>query len=71
MIIKYIVFYSTSLKWSNVIRDVGVTFDSKLTLKDYIEFIVSSEFTSLGFVFCSGRSLNDIETLKFLCNTYV
>ena len=55
----------------NVMRDLGVIYDPKLSFKYHIDSIVSSAFKSLGFILRNGRLFNDVDTLKLLYTAYV
>ena len=59
-----------TLKRPDVIRDLGVIFDPKLSFGSHIESIVTTAFRSLGLVVRNGRQFNDIETLKLLCGPH-
>ena len=61
---------NTVLTRPEVIRDLGVVFDSKLSFSQHIQAITESAFKSLGFVIRNGREFGDIETLKLLYFTY-
>jgi hypothetical protein len=59
------------LSRSNLVRDLGVIFDSRLSFTDHIESIVNSSFKSLGFVLRNGKEFSDVDTLKLLYFTCV
>lgn len=56
----------TILVRPEVIRDLGVVFDPKLTFTPHVQFIIECALRSLGFVLRNGREFSDIETLKTL-----
>lgn len=63
--------YGRTLTRSNSIRDLGVTFDSKLSFKNHIQHIVNSAYKMLGFISRSLNKFRKIETYKTLYNLYV
>jgi hypothetical protein len=46
------------------VQDLGVLFDSKLSLCDHILSITSAVFKSLGFVLRSAKEFGDVVTLN-------
>lgn len=52
-------------------RDLGVTFDQKLSFVDHINGITSDSFRTLGFILRNASDLNNISTLKLLFCTFV
>jgi ribonuclease P/MRP protein subunit RPP40 len=46
------------LSRSNLVRDLGVIFDSRLSFTDHIESIVNSSFKSLGFVLSMANCID-------------
>lgn len=55
----------------NLVRDLGVIFDSKLTMTNHIDSITSKAFKNLGFVLRTCKAFNDIEAIKLLYFAYV
>jgi hypothetical protein len=53
------------------IRDLGVTFNSKLSFNVHIDLVAQSAFKSLGFIMRNSREISDADTLKTLYVTYV
>ena len=47
-------------------KDLGVTFDKKLTFVDHIDTSVSEVNRTLGFIIRNGRDFSNISTLKLL-----
>ena len=60
----------TTLHRPEVIQDLGVTFDPKLSFVNHVQQITQSAFKSLGFVLRNGREFADSETLKILYMAY-
>jgi hypothetical protein len=52
------------------IRDLGVTFNSKLSFNDHVDLVAQSAFKSLGFIMRNSREISDADTLKtlYLCD---
>ena len=55
----------------NVIRDLGVTFDVKMTFIYHYEQIMSSALKNLGFIIRNCRKFQDTETIKPLYFSFV
>lgn len=53
------------------VKDLGITYDSKLSYKLHIESAIRSSFRSLGFIFREAKHLTDINCLIKLYNTLV
>src|SRR5699024_7117803 len=53
------------------IRDLGVTYDSKLNFIKHIENISSSAFRSLGMVLRNSKDLQDLNVVQLLYYSYV
>lgn len=54
------------LNRSETTRDLGITFDTKLSFGPHITSTVSSAFKTLGFVIRNGKNFTNIDTLKLL-----
>jgi hypothetical protein len=52
------------------IRDLGVTFNSKLSLNDHIDLVAQSAFKSLGFIMSRARILGKMDYFYFLRHMY-
>lgn len=63
--------YGTSLTRVNNIRDLGITFDSKLLFDTHIDNIVRKASKALGFILRVSAEFKDIKTLKILYCTFV
>lgn len=50
----------------NVVKDLGVYFDPKLSFSDHIACVHKSAYSTLGFVVRNSRDFSDIETLQCL-----
>lgn len=61
----------TSLGRKNVMKDLGITFDSKLTFESHINQIVKKAYKMLGFISRSLNKFKNISTYKILYYTYV
>lgn len=59
------------LERKNVIRDLGVLFDTKLSFKQHIDMIVNSGHARLGFVKRIVKELNDPYLIKNMYSTLV
>lgn len=55
----------------NSIRDLGVTFDSKLLFDEHINKIINKASKALGFILRMSVDFNSIKTLKILYCAYV
>lgn len=55
----------------DVVRDLGVTLDSKMTYSEHVEAIVNKAYKNLGFVLRVSRPFSDITCLKILYFAYV
>lgn len=53
------------------IKDLGVTFDGKLTFNKHIEQIVQSSYKNLGFVLRNSKGFTDVNVFLLLFNTFV
>lgn len=53
------------------IRDLGVTFDSRLTFTNHIRNITSSSLKTLGFIIRNTRSFSSIDAIMLLYFSYV
>lgn len=54
-----------------LIKDLGVTFDSKLTFENHIKIITNRAYKMLGFIFRSLNHFKQSNTYKILYFTYV
>lgn len=61
----------TVLRRPDVIKDLGITFDPKLSFVKHIELVTVSAYKSLGFIIRGSRDFADVETLKLLYSTFV
>lgn len=61
----------TSITKVNLIRDLGIIFDSKLTFEPHFKHIVKTSFKMLGFISRSLYKFRNIETYTTLYNSYV
>lgn len=61
----------TAMAKVNSIRDLGVTFDSKLTFEHHFNIICKSAFKMLGFISRSLYKFRNINTYTTLYNTYI
>lgn len=52
-------------------KDLGITFDHKLTFTQHIDIITSSAYKTMGFIIRNCHELNNINTLKMLFATFV
>lgn len=52
-------------------RDLGVTFDNKLSFINHIDTIVSEAFKNLGFIVRTSREFTNTDTLKILYQSFV
>nr|CAI5828984.1 unnamed protein product [Callosobruchus analis] len=57
---------NVTLTRASQIKDLGVTFDKKLSFSTHIDNITSKANRSLGFIFRTCKNFNDIHTLKVL-----
>lgn len=53
------------------VKDLGVTFDPKLTFCKHIEECVAAAFKSLGFVLRNSKDFKNLSTLRLLFVTFV
>lgn len=72
----YPIIFDYKLKNNNVtrvnfIRDLGITFDSKLLFDDHINNIVNKASRALGFILRISSDFNSIKTLKILYCAFV
>ena len=61
----------TILSRVNSFRDLGVTFDSRLTFVNHINNICARAYKSLGFILRCGGSFHDVTCLRILYFCYV
>lgn len=59
------------LKRENIVKDLGVLLDTKLSFVPHIDAIVSKAFRMLGFVLRITKDFADIQALKLLFFTHV
>lgn len=52
-------------------KDLGVTFDSKLSFDEHIRLTTESAYKSLGFVLRNGREFDNVKTLNTLYTAFV
>ena len=52
-------------------KDLGVTFDSKLSFDEHIRLTTESAYKSLGFILRNGREFNNVKTLNTLYTAFV
>lgn len=64
-------FHNSSLIRVDSIKDLGVTFDSKLLFDQHVDIIVKKASRSLGFVFRMSSEFTSIKTFKILYCAYV
>lgn len=62
---------NTTIKSTQLVRDLGVLLDHKLTFNDHIADIVSRSYKSLGFILRVSKPFSDTECLKVLYFAYV
>lgn len=62
---------NSSLSRVSFIRDLGVTFDSKLLFNNHVNDVVSKASKALGFVLRMSSQFQSIKTLKILYCAYV
>lgn len=62
---------NSTLSRVQVIKDLGVLFDHKLSFEAHINTIVKKAYKMLGFIFRSLNKFKRIETYKLLYFTYV
>jgi hypothetical protein len=55
----------------NMICDLGITFDTRLTFSNHINVIVSGALRSLGFIIRCTKNFSDIRSLKMLYFAFV
>ena len=55
----------------DAIRDLGVTFDRKLSFVEHVNNVTSSAYRSLGFIIRNSRGFCKAESLVVLFNTFV
>lgn len=60
---------NSALPKVDTIKDLGVTFDSKLKLYVHINSIVSKAYRMLGFIMRTTKDFTDINCVKYLYNT--
>lgn len=64
-------FNGVLLERVSTIRDLGVHFDSKMTLTDHIDIITKKAYKNLGFVLRACKSFKNISSLKIVYFAYV
>lgn len=52
-------------------KDLGVTFDSKLSFNEHVNTIVKKAYSMLGFVMRTASRFNDLSCMNFLYNALV
>lgn len=52
-------------------RDLGVTFDSKLSFVSHVNTIIAASYRNLGFILRNSREFNDPKTFIVLFNAFV
>lgn len=53
------------------LRDLGVTYDQKLSFVDHISVITSDCFRALGFLIRNAKDFSNISTLQLLFSTFI
>ncbi|KAH0817019.1 hypothetical protein GEV33_005772 [Tenebrio molitor] len=61
---------NSALQRVNEFKDLGVVFDSKLTFRSHVEYVLSKAYKSLGFVIRNGKLFDNPQTLLCLYKTY-
>lgn len=56
---------------SLVIKDLGVTFDQKLTFHEHISILAKESFRRLGFVLRNARDFNSVHVIRLLFSALV
>lgn len=70
--IQYVYKLNTiNLNKTESIKDLGVTFDSKLTSKAHIQTIVSKAYRNLGFVMRITKDFSNVNCIKYLYSALV
>lgn len=64
-------FNAITIDKVEIVRDLGVMFDSKLTFSNHIDLITSKAYKSLEFVLRSCKAFKNIEGLKSVYFAYV
>lgn len=59
------------IKRANTFKDLGVTFDSRLSFIPHIDEVVNSAFKSYGFIVRNSREFTNILTLKKLYYAFI
>lgn len=52
-------------------KDLGVTFDSKLSFRQHIQSITANSFKTLGFIIRCSRNISDIDAIKSLYYAFI
>lgn len=56
----------TLIDRKDVIKDLGITFDSKLSFNEHISVIVNASYKTLGFIIRNVKSFNNLDAIKSL-----
>lgn len=65
------VIQGTPIDRTNLVRDLGVYFDSKLTMSHHIDIITTRALQSLGFVMRTCKPFKDPNSIKVIYSAYV
>ncbi|CAG9138363.1 unnamed protein product [Plutella xylostella] len=62
---------NTIIDKTDLVRDLGVYFDSKLLMDQHIDIITDKAYKNLGFVIRACKPFKDIDSIKMVYNAYV
>lgn len=60
-----------TIKRGEQIKDLGIVFDSKMTMIDHISLIITKAYKNLGFVLRVSKPFSDVNCIKLLYYSYV
>lgn len=62
---------NTPIEKVNVVRDLGVILDNKLTMSDHVDYISDKAYKNLGFVIRTCNPFSDLSCIKTVYYAYV
>lgn len=61
----------TIIERAQILKDLGIIYDNKLSFNGHIEYVIAKSRSLLGLIFRFGREFHNVYTLKNLFQTFI